>query len=221
MAQSTSNLAQDLVRIHKVITRSLDVGLKSGRQYLSKGLPQPPELAGYASYLYSLGAVLKGHHTSEDEVAFPAFRRVIPLAPIDRLTRDHQSIEALLTPLPETISGLSGNATPKNIEPIIGIMENISSVWHPHIQVEEEYFSEQVLNAVMLPDEQRRLSEETSKHSQEFSNPPYWVVPFVLFNLEVEERNKMAAVLPPTIVDELVPKVWKEQWAPMKPFLLD
>ncbi len=221
MAQPTANLAQDLVRIHKVITRSLEVGLNSGKQYLGNSFPQPAELAGYSSYIYSLGAVLKGHHTSEDVIAFPALRKVLPLAPIDRLTRDHQSIEDLLAGLTGAINGLTGSTPQKNVEAIVDIVEKISSVWYPHIKIEEEYFSEQVLDAVIPKDEQRRLSEETSKHSQEYSNPPYWVVPFVLYNLDQEERNKMAASLPPAIMEELVPKVWKDQWAPMKPFLLD
>ncbi len=221
MAQPTANLAQDLVRIHKVITRSLEVGLNSGKQYLGERFPQPSELAGYSSYIFSLGAVLKGHHTSEDVVAFPAFRMVLPLAPIDRLTREHQSIAELLAGLAGAINSLSGTAPQINVETIVEVVEKISTLWHPHIMVEEEYFSEQVIDAVIPQDEQRRLSEETSKHSQQFANPPYWVVPFVLFNLDPEERNKMAASMPPTIIEELIPKVWKDQWAPMKPFLLD
>jgi hypothetical protein len=31
----------------------------------------------------------------------------------------------------------------------------------------------------------------------------------------------MAASMPSMVLDELIPKAWKEQWAPMKPFLLE
>ena len=34
------------------------------------------------------------------------------------------------------------------------------------------------------------------------------------------DRAYMAGEMPPIISQELVPVVWKDQWAPMKPFLL-
>jgi hypothetical protein len=46
-------------------------------------------------------------------------------------------------------------------------------------------------------------------------------VPFILYNLSAEDRAIMAQQMPPAVSQELVPIVWKEQWAPMVPFLLD
>jgi hypothetical protein len=46
-------------------------------------------------------------------------------------------------------------------------------------------------------------------------------VPFVLYNLPAQERAIQARTMPSAVVEELVPVVWKEQWAPMQPFLLD
>jgi hypothetical protein len=45
-------------------------------------------------------------------------------------------------------------------------------------------------------------------------------VPFALYNLPDEERAILARTMPPKVIDELVPVVWKEKWAPMQPFLL-
>jgi hypothetical protein len=42
-----------------------------------------------------------------------------------------------------------------------------------------------------------------------------------LYNLTREDREAMATMIPKTLVEEMVPVVWKEKWAPMKPFLLE
>ena len=103
-------------------------------------------------------------------------------------------------------------------------MESLSkvwSIWKKHIFWEELNFSKDAIGTVMDPEEQGQLSEAMGKHSQENSEPLYQVVPFVLFNLEPEDRVSMAATFPPMVTNELVTKAWKEQWEPMKPFLLD
>jgi iron-sulfur cluster repair protein YtfE (RIC family) len=220
MEPITPNLSSDLIRIHKVITRGINVGIVKGREYLQAGFPLSHALVGYSSYTHCLVSVLDSHHTSEDLIAFPELRRVIPSAPYAKLASDHQKIESLLSPLPTTIAKLSDEAH-KGLVSLVDTLRKISEIWEPHIQLEERYFSTANLNAVMTLDDQRKISEASSKYSQEHSEPPYWVVPFVLYNLERDEREVMAASLPPTIMEELVPKVWAEQWAPMKPLLLD
>jgi hypothetical protein len=161
------------------------------------------------------------HHESEDQIAFPAFQQVIPSAPYARLTADHQKIESRLTKTPIWIKDLSGENSEFALRELMNILREISRLWIPHIMVEEEYFAQEALNAVMSPEEQGRIGTAASQYSQEHSGPPYWVVPFILYNLELDERKIMAANFPPTIMDELVPKVWKDQWTPMKPYLLD
>ena len=221
MAQASINVAQDLIRIHKVITRSLEVGLSKGKSYRESGFPQPQELLGYTSYIHCLSEVLGSHHTAEDQIAFPTFRKVLPNAPYDQLATDHHGVEMLLLDIPQAITDLSGNTIVHGLKAIVDTLAKISVIWFPHIALEEKNFSEVAVNASLSLDEQKYIYDATGKHSQEHSNPPYWVIPFVLFNLEHEERLKMAANLPPMVMDELIPKVWKDQWAPMKPFLLD
>jgi hypothetical protein len=46
-------------------------------------------------------------------------------------------------------------------------------------------------------------------------------VPFLLYNVESDDRAHFFAVMPPEITQQLVPVVWKDEWASMKPFLLD
>jgi hemerythrin-like domain-containing protein len=221
MAQPPSEMAQGLLRIHKVITRGLEVGLREGRQYLDKGFSQPQQLTGYSYYVHSLAAVLKAHHTSEDMVVFPEVRKVLPMAPYERLASDHQMIEKNLTPLFQAVADLSGETPEKSVKLIVDALEKISAVWYLHIQIEESNFSEAAINSAFTLGEQMRISEAASKLSQEYATPPFWVIPFTLFNLEPEERKMMMALLPATMMDELVLKAWKDQWSPMKPFLLD
>jgi hemerythrin-like domain-containing protein len=221
MSPDTPNLAKDLVRIHKVITRGLDVVLTTGEGYLGAGFANPQELQGYSSYIHCLAAVLGAHHTGEDLIAFPDLRKVLPLAPYSQLAADHRWIEKLLAPIPQAINDLPGGSTESRLKKIIDNLANIQEIWAPHIRMEEQFFSQDIINSVMVIEEQKRISEATTKYSQEHSDPPYWVIPFILFNLEKEERETMASFLPPMIMEEMVPKVWKEKWEPMKPFLLD
>jgi hypothetical protein len=58
------------------------------------------------------------------------------------------------------------------------------------------------------------------EHSQKHSGPDYHVVPFLLFNLTPEERVTFEAEMPRIVMEQLLPVVWKEKWAPMMPFLL-
>jgi hypothetical protein len=221
MSPESPNIALDLVRIHKVITRALDVDLNKGRDYLQTGLPQPQELAGYSAYTHCLATVLSAHHLSEDLISFPAFRTVLPNAPYARLASDHHKIEMLLASVQPAIKDLSGSTSEDGLRSIINILTKINTLWDPHIYLEEQYFSSEVMNSVLKPEEQKAISQVASKHSQEHSEPPYWVIPFILFNLEADDRATMASMFPQPLVEEMVPVVWKDKWESMKPFLLE
>ena len=213
------NLAQDLVRIHKVITRAIEVCQGRGAEYLKSGLPDPVELAGYGSYTHCLMTVLGAHHTSEDQITFPEIRKVLPSGPYARLAAEHHGIAQLLSWLPARILDLS--IDPINaISGIHSTLQKVSNLWPPHYQLEEKVFNEQAINSLLSPEDQIRISQAASRHSQEHSEPAYWVVPFILFNLESDDRMTMASFFPPEIMGELVPVVWKEHWEPMKPLLL-
>jgi hypothetical protein len=221
MKPNTPNLAQDLIRIHKVITRALNVDLTKGIEYLQIGFSSPQAQLGYTRYTHCLSSVLGSHHQGEDLIAFPAFRKVIPSAPYAQLLIDHHAIEVLLAVFPQAIRDLSSDAQHNGLRGILSALQKILVVWEPHIQLEEEYFSKEAFNAVFDMHEQVQISEATSKYSQEHSGPPYWAVPFILFNLDPDDRATMAANFSPAIMDEFILKVWKDQWAPMKPLLLD
>jgi hypothetical protein len=72
----------------------------------------------------------------------------------------------------------------------------------------------------LAPEEHIRLSKQFAEHGRQHMAPGSLVVPFLLYNLSVEERAIFARPMPFFLTRVLVPVVWRKRWAPMKPFLL-
>lgn len=215
------SLASDLVRIHKVITRGLSVGTTKGAEFMQAGFPDTRTRQGFADYALGLEVVLDAHHLAEDEVLFPSLREKLPQAPYDYLSKNHKEIEALLIPVKQAVVDVAGRDVEAGLARLVEGLTEITAVWAPHIRMEESIFSHEALTKVMTLEELASLSRAVGKHSQEHSTPDYLALPFVLFNLNVEDRATMAAALPKEVLEVLLPKEWKDRWAPMKPFLLD
>jgi len=214
------NLAQDLIRIHKAITRGLTVGAAKGAQFMAEPPSDTSLRRGLADYVQALTFVLGAHHLGEDEVAFPAFKAKLPDAPYARLSQDHKRIEALLGPIRDSAGRSAEGSMEAELKFMADGLKSLMALWTPHIEMEESQFSEKAIGAVMRPDEQAGLSAVLGKHSQEHIGPPFLALPFVLFNLELEDRTAFANTLPKPVVEVLIPHEWKDKWAPMKPFLL-
>ena len=214
------NLARDLVLIHKVISRGLNVGLTRGKEFLADGFPNTEIQRGFTDYTRSFGSVLGAHHLGEDEVAFPALKKWLPKAPYTRLAADHKKIEAALAPMIKSFSEISGQNPLEGLGVVIDSLKKITAIWASHIGVEETSFGPKIIAEVMTPEEQAAVSISLAKISQAHAGPPALVVPFVLFNLSGADRAAMSAGVPAPVM-EMVEKEWKDQWTPMKPFLLD
>ena len=100
-------------------------------------------------------------------------------------------------------------------------VKRLSDLWFRHIGVEEFHLSAEEAGELLTTDEQITLAQQFAQHNQEHAKPDYLAVPFVLYNLEPADRAVMNAAMPPIVTQQLVPVAWKEQWAPMKPFLLE
>ena len=218
---SPPNLARDLVRIHKAISRGLLVSATSGAKFMREGFPDAGMMLGYARYVLSLTIVLGAHHVGEDEIAFPALKARLPAAPYGRLVADHQFVEASLGAVRHAAGDVAGDTAKVGLGVVLEGLSRVSTVWPRHIQLEEEHFAEEAIGAVMTPEEQAQVSVAMAKHTQELATPPSLALPFVLFNLAAEDRASMAEALPRLVAEQLVSKEWKDQWMPMKPFLLD
>ena len=215
------NLAQDLVRIHKVISRGLNVSMTRGSEFLLEGFPDQSIRQGFTDYLRSLVSVIAAHHLGEDEIAFPALKDGQLAAPYGRLGADHKKIEAALNPVIKTFSEAAGENPTAGLEVVVKGLKEVSAIWKPHINMEEKSFASTAIAEKLSPEEQAQVSVSLGKYAQEHAGPPFLVLPFVLFNLAGADRADMENTLPKMVVEQLIPGEWKERWSPMKPFLLD
>jgi len=211
----TNPIVQGLATIHKIISRGLNISIRKCDEYLSKkGIPQG-ETTGFYMYLSTLKKVTHAHHLSEDDVAFPYFMNLIE-APYDRLKDDHQKIASILETLDKHISEIPSSGVGKLRE----VLLEIEKLWVPHIIIEEENLTAEKLNKVIGIKEQADLTEKLSRHGRENSGPGPLTLPFMIYNLEGNDREAFTKPFPWILKKVLIPIIWKGQWKPMSPFFL-
>jgi hemerythrin-like domain-containing protein len=211
-----------LILIHRVISRGLEECIRFTRIYARDGYPDPETGAGFALYLRTLTGVLYLHHSAEDVVAFPFLDEKLPgYLPIDSLITDHEQMEHYLeemTPLLDKLHGEGGESS--TLLAVLDILTKLVEIWPGHIDIEET-ISLTKLQTVASGEEITIWLQEMGQHRPEGGPPDPLSMPFILYNLSAEDRAIMAQFIPPAVTEELVPVVWKDQWAPMKPFMLE
>ena len=215
------NAGVNLILIHLSITRALQVTAERSASFAQDGFPDPGVGAGFIDYARTLVSVVDAHHLVEEEVYFPYLQKILPAAPYTLLLAEHQVIIPILAEMRTAIERIAGgDARSQGLGELHQAATRLIRGWHLHIQKEEQYFSVDALAGLMDVDEHVRLNQEVSAHSLAHAGPTYLVAPFLLYNLEPVERARFAQEMPAAVVQELVPNVWREQWAPMRPFLL-
>jgi hemerythrin-like domain-containing protein len=217
---NTPTLVDTFVRVHKVITRALSVTGERGSEFLSQGFPDAGVQQGFTDYVQCLVSVLSAHHMGEDELVFPFFRKRHIVAPFGRLTANHIQIRKLLGQVTDNLAGISEPAPQAALGVVLESFGKVSAIWPSHIDTEETCISGEMISIAISPAEQAQLNADMGKFSQEHAAPSFQVLPFMLFNLDGADRAGLAAWLPRQIVEELIMKEWRPQWAPMQPFLL-
>jgi hemerythrin-like domain-containing protein len=216
------DIALSLRAIHSAITRGLKVALGRTGSGVAEGFSDTATLVGFAGYVQTLAKVLDAHHLTEDELAFPYFRDLMPEMPFDQLMTDHQRMVPLIEQLESQARSLAGEADPHQLLSDIGeATAAVDTVWLPHIAIEESHWTTERLAGLVTPEENARLNRLFAEHNQKNAQPDALVVPFLLFNLPAEQRRVFADAMPEMVTKELVPITWKEQWQPMAPFLLE
>ena len=185
------NIGLDLQRIHRVITRGLAIALENC-QVFEGGFPDNTTREGFWKYCQGLEANAHGHHVSEDDLFFPYLRDRLPDTDFDEMVTEHQEMHEILA---EMRAAREAGA----LTDMQRALAKMADLWHPHIE----------------------MAQKAAGHSQEHAQPGPLAVPFLLYNLEGDDRAHFLAVMPPEVTQQLVPVVWKDIWAPMKPFLLD
>jgi hemerythrin-like domain-containing protein len=223
MAESTApNVGSDMLRIHRVITRSLDVAGQRGAAFARDGFPSPELREGFLTYLRAMGGILDAHHLSEDEAAFPYFRGKMPDAPYDKLMADHQVITGVLKELQSAGQAVADSEQPaESVDALNDVVDRLTCLWHPHIGIEESLWAPAEVARLMDEKENLQLGQKIAEISQKHLHATEIEIPFILYNLGPEDRAIMAKAMPPVVTQQLVPLVWRAKWAPMKPFLLE
>jgi hemerythrin-like domain-containing protein len=218
----TANIGRDLIRIHLVITRGLGVAREACGQFRDAGFPDDSVKAGFLSYFRTLLSVMHAHHLVEDQVDFPVLKRRLPEAPFDLLLLQHREIAAVLAGMAPALDDIEAGEPPSiPLAELERALDRLFGIWHPHIRLEETYLSPEAVDRVLSPDDHARLAALSGEQSRRYAGPDALVVPFLLYNLPEDERRELSRAMPPAITAELVPVVWRERWAPMKPFLLE
>jgi hemerythrin-like domain-containing protein len=211
-----------MLRIHRVITRSLDVSSERSAHFAREGYPDAATREGFVLYVQTLASVLSVHHLAEDEVAFPDLRDRLPDEPFDELMAEHRVMEEILEELQAIAEAVAAEAEAgDSLNDLNRAVTRLADLWHPHIQKEERFYDVERMAALMDVDEHVRLGGMLAAYSQEHMQSPFLGIPFVLYNLSTDERAILAQMMPPAVTQQLVPVDWKEMWAPMRPFLLD
>jgi hemerythrin-like domain-containing protein len=208
------NIGQDLQRIHRAITRGLAVALENCQAFAESGFPDDTTREGFWKYCQGLEANAHGHHVTEDDVFFPYLRERMPDTDFDELMAEHEEMDGILAQM--RAARQSGSLVDMQ-----RALSKMADLWHPHIKKEETEFSPDIASKVMAVPEHIEMAQKAAAHSQQHAQPAPLAVPFLLYNLEGEDRAYFLAAMPPEVTQQLVPVVWKDEWAPMKPFLLE
>jgi hemerythrin-like domain-containing protein len=216
-----AELAGDLVRIHSVITRSLNVVIERSKAFAEAGYPDAATQKGFITYARCLLTMLHAHHSTENQLMFPYFRKKLPDAPYDQLLAQHREMEPIMKEVDAVISRVDGTMEPRSALGVLAVvLGRMRDIWQPHIQVEEEHFSADRIGSVLDMNERIRLGKELSEHARKQQSDPALMVPFILFNMKPGDRAVMSQLMPWVLTRVLVPIVWKRKWKQMQPFLL-
>jgi hemerythrin-like domain-containing protein len=208
------NIGLDLQRIHRAITRGLSVSLESCERFAESGFPDDVRAEGFWKYCQGLEANALGHHAIEDDLFFPYLEERMPDTDFDELRAEHRQIH-------RTLTEMRAAREARSLVDMHHALSKMADLWHPHIQTEEIELSPEIAAELMTIPEHIEMAQKAAAHSQEHAQPAPLAIPFLLYNLEGNDRAHFLAVMPPEVTQQLVPVAWKEAWAPMKPFLLD
>jgi len=204
-----------LVRIHKIISRGLDISIRKCDEYTGKqGIPAG-EVTGFSMYLSTLKRVTHSHHLSEDDIVYPYLKDYID-APYNRLKDDHNDMARILEALDRSILEVSSGRIGK----LRAVLDEFGKIWGPHIKMEEENFTSEKLMAVIGMKEQITLVEKLGEHGSKNAGPGPLALPFLFYNLDGRDREAFMKPIPWIVKNVLVPVIWRRQWKPMGPLLL-
>ena len=211
-----SEVVGDLIRIHTVMTRGLGVSIDHGRAF-SEERSETNRFKGYIVYLRCLTSMLHAHHLTEDQVAFPYFKKFLPDGPYETLTGQHKEIAGHLVKINAWINENKHSPPPKEQwTSLITYLGAIQTLWLPHIQTEESHFSEERISPVINMDDRIQFGKLLSHHSRSHQQGGIEMLAFVMYNMKPDDREVLARTTPWFLRKALLNGLLK----PIRPFLL-
>jgi hypothetical protein len=210
------NVGTDLIRIHRVVTRALEVSRQSSQD---DSLAETQQ-AGFGAYVRALTILLESHHLGEDELAFPFWKARLPEGPFDRLRQQHRQMMVYLGQVEGWLELKEAAWEPAARGKLARGLTYLQRLWLKHIALEEATIGPENASQYLTPEENMELSRQLAEHGQAHSQPVELVMPFVVYNLAGEDRAEFVKLMPPVMAQQLIPLAWRGVWAPMLPFLL-
>ena len=211
-----SNVGNDLVRIHKVISRAINVSLQNAQDTNIADNHR----SGFTSFVQSLNILLHGHHLGEDELAFPFWKSRFPSGPFDELGRQHRQMIVHLNRIEHWILARDTAWQAGALNELHRALSDLRIIWQDHIALEEDTIGPEKAQQYLSKSENEQLGKQLSEHGQAHSQPGELVMPFIVYNLSGSDRVEFLKLLPPVVSGQLIPVVWKTVWEPMMPFLM-
>ena len=215
------NIGILMVRVHNAVTRGLDVSIERSDYFIKNGYPDAAAQDAFITYARTLGIIINAHHLSEDNVVFPYLKAKLPEAPFEKLSADHKTMDPVLKEIQTAVNQMA--VQPQGGDPLKNLnsaVKRLSELWRPHIAIELFHiYDPKKTDDLMSADEQLKLMAGASQYSLKEGDPGL-LIPFILYNLEAEERAYVEHTLPASFLKELIPVVWKNKWEPMKPFMI-
>ena len=215
-------IAGDIRRIHLVITRALGVAIEHTSLFTetkSRDLFSP----GFINYVQSLLSLLHSHHVVEDERIFPYLQTKLTDAPFELMEAQHQEMLPVLDEVEQQLISIEKNnlCSPKALIAFNQQLVKLRQIWHTHMQTEEEYINDTRLSTIIDSKEQQEQSAAFAQYGGSHIVADYLVMPFILYNLQPEDRAMMSQVFPPVVIQQLIPIDWRSQWESMSPFFVE
>ena len=215
-------IAGDIRRIHLVITRALDVAIEHTSLF-AETTSRDLFSQGFINYAQSLLSLLHSHHLVEDEQIFPYLQTKLTDAPFALMEAQHQEMLPVLDEVEKQLASIAKDKlrSPKALIAFNQQLVKLREIWHPHMQTEEEYINDTRLSTIINLKEQKEQSEAFAQYGGSHIVADYLVMPFILYNLEPEDRAVMSQIFPPVVLQQLIPIDWRSQWESMLPFFVE
>ena len=220
-AYTKFDVASDLIVVHKVITRALDVAVDDNASAFEKRGTGRAEYDGYILYMECLLRQLHEHHSNEDEVVFPMFRSLLPDAPYDLLMSQHAEMIHVVEQVESAITALKAGTHAADAQAkLLGNLQDLRTRWADHITEEEARFGPSGIPPAISMTDRVRIGKAAARYAQLHSFPISLMLAFMLYNLQDQDRATMSQTVPGFLTKFFVPVVWRKRWEPMRPYLL-